>query len=121
MILKLHSGSATDGSAFIDLPASGTLVGLHFTGFLASGAGGVGICNCEVSRAPVNQKTTNNPKGVISACQIVTPAASTSAVVNADCLGQNEKMQVGERLYLNCAAEAANVASLSVDAYLIIS
>ena len=113
---KLYHNAASDGVAYIDLPRAGTLVGIRFSAQFVAGAGGVGFWFPEVSRAPVNQTTVSNAKGVLGSMAVSTSAASQGGGANIQLL-LSERCAPGDRIYLNCAA-AANFGSGITVAYL---
>lgn len=117
---KLHSSATSDGAVYIDLPISGRVTNVHFDAYLLAGAGGVGVITLELSRVAVNQIATSNPRGVLANCYAVTQAASTGAQKSAD-FAIDEPVKSGERLYLNCAGSATNMAGLLADCFITIA
>jgi len=116
---KIYSAAATDGAAYIDLPISGKITSVSFSGYMIAGAGGVGVWTPELSRVAINQVAVNNPRGVISMVTITTAAASQGKSENFTVF-PDEPVKSGERLYLNCA-NVSNNASLSCAAFVTIA
>lgn len=116
---KLMSTAVTDGTAYIDLPISGTVIQIAFAVLFTAGAGGIGYVNPELSRVAINQVGINNPRGVLGSATCATSAASTGAQANSQ-LHTNEPVKSGERLYLNCAS-AANMATMYAICYITIA
>lgn len=116
---KLYTAANTDGAVYIDLPISGRIVGIDFVLGLTAGAGGVAAATAELSRVAVNQIATSNPRGVIASAYLQTSAASTGASANVQVV-RDEPIKSGERLYLNTAGAAANVAFFNATAYVTI-
>lgn len=118
---KLYQATATDGAVYIDMPVSGKITSISFTGFLLAGAGGIGVAGAEVSRQASNQFTTSNPRGVIAAVVAATIAASNGTHVQHR-FETNEPIKAGERLYLNMNPSfAANTATWSMQVFITVS
>ena len=105
---KLTSGAASDGAVYLDVPITGVIKSANFALAMTAGAGGVGSGSAELSRSPVNQIATNNPRGVLAHAVIYTAAASQGSSVNIAHPNLAEPIHAGERLYLNCAGLTAN-------------
>ena len=110
---KLTSTSASDGAVYLDVPITGVIKSVNFALAMTAGAGGVGQGSAELSRSPVNQIATNNPRGVLAHAVIYTAAASQGASVNSTYPNLAEPIHAGERLYLNCGGLSANTAGLN--------
>lgn len=101
-VLQLYGSSTTTTTqaAYIDVPYSGIITGVHWDIEYTAGAAATGYLKASVSRNATDDSATNNAKGQISGATLAGNVASVTHAVNVVQPNMAVHVHQGERLYL---------------------